>query len=458
MSYNLTWSPSETWPTSTSVLTLIATSHVLALLALLSNAYQSLATVTAAGDLVAISRNIRGAEASLTVISAEEVMATATGSVVAQASEAIVRAMANLDELAIEENLYGYNLNHGGNIFFFIVFILIFLLNAVMVYWSTYHWYNVTFVCGYCLQFLGFLGRVLAFSDTKNINYYLLQYVCLTILPAFIMGGVYFLFAQNVVVHGRQYSVLKPMWYSYFFVACDVFSLVIQGIGGGMASAATHNNTDPQPGTWVMFGGILFQVVCMTIFLVFWFEFVNRIYFKDRNLAEAVASGSSLRRRTVGSVFKLAFNTTKGKHYREHVLEQFYNPKYASIRARPLVVYYPAAISIGVVLIYIRCVYRVVELQEGFSGYLITNEVFIMTLDALMIALAGIVFAVFHPVFVFGKTNVLRLATIKKNHDLHDEEGKEQTSVGSAGSAGSLESDSPIHPAEPKPLEARTMT
>ena len=81
---------------------------------------------------------------------------------------------------------------------------------------SKYWWYNVTFVCGYGLEFVGFLGRVLSFNDTSNMSHYIMQSVALTIAPAFIMAGVYFLFGQLVVIHGRQYSVLKPMWYSYF--------------------------------------------------------------------------------------------------------------------------------------------------------------------------------------------------------------------------------------------------
>lgn len=412
----LSWSPSGGYPTATPTsLRSIDPTHLSDLSVSLLEALASAATDTYWPDLVSLSQVIRGAEASLTVIVAQQVLATATDDAVkAEATQAIFEAGYNLKDLADEQNLYGHYLNRGGNIFFFIVFAAIMFFNVGMLRWSRYHWYNVTFISGFALQFLGFLGRILAFTDDTNINYYLLQYVSLTISPAFLMGGIYFLFAQNVIVHGRQYSVLKPMWYSYFFVFCDVLSLVIQGTGGGMASQASKNKENTEPGTWTMFGGIIFQVVAMSVFIIFWLEFISRVNFKD---AKEVERDEPLKKKSVLNWFKMWVNTNKADTYKKTELEQFYNPKYSGIRQRKLVAYYPLAISAAVVVIYIRCIYRVVELKQGFSGYLVTHEVFLMTLDALMIAISGLIFIPFHPVFVFGKDNVLKLATIKKNND-----------------------------------------
>lgn len=411
-----TWSPTSGYPTSTPAsFSSINPTHTSGLSALISDALVSIATATYAGELQLLSRVIRGCEASLTVIYAQQVLATATDeAVVAAATEAIFEASYNLKELANDENLYGHYLNRGGNIFFFIFFLAVLLFNVGMLRYSRYHWYNITFVCGFVLQVLCFLGRILSFTDDTNINYYLLQYVSSMLSPAFIMGGIYFLFAQNVVVHGRSYSILKPMWYSYFFVFCDVFSLIIQGIGGGMASVASKNNQDPHPGTWTMFGGVVFQVVAMSIFIIFWLEFITRIHFKD---AKKITTDIKYKKKSIKNWFLLLLNVKSVHSYRQNELEQFYNPKYASIRARRFVPYYPLAISVSVLVIYIRCIYRVVELKQGFSGYLITHEVFLMTLDALMIAIAGLIFIPFHPVIVFGKENVLKLATIKQNKD-----------------------------------------
>lgn len=423
ISSRLQWTPSSGYPSSTTTLNSIATENIPDLTRLLANAVSSLVTQTYHLDVISLSEAARGAQASLSAISAQQVLATATEELVlAQATEALFHATWNLKVLKDERNNYHYELNRGGNIFFFVIFCLVFGYTTVMLIWSRYHWYNITFFCGFALQVLGFLGRILAFSDTANLDYYLLQFVSLTLSPAFIMAGVYFLFAQAVILYGRSYSVLKPMWYSYFFITTDFLSLVVQGGGGGAASMATKEQRDPSPGTWTMFGGILFQVVAMSIFLIFWFEFLHRLYYKD---ASHIEGDHPMKKWNLTNTFKFLFNTRSAREYRMTYLEPFYNPKYKNIRARPLVPYLPLAMTTAVITIYIRCIYRVVELKQGFKGYLIKHEVFLMTLDATMVAIAGLIFIPFHPVNVFGKNNVLRLATIKRNRDEEDEDIKE---------------------------------
>ena len=63
-----------------------------------------------------------------------------------------------------------------------------------------------------------------------------------------------------------------------------------------------------------------------------------------------------------------------------------------------------------------------VELAQGFSGYLITHEVYIMCLDALMLFIALYMFIPFHPHIVFGASNIIRLGDIKGNTDEKIEE------------------------------------
>lgn len=424
----LEWSPSSGYPTVTLTVTALASINPTVLPALsksLEEAVQSLATATAVGDLVQLSQVIRGAEASMTVVSAQQVLATATNSqVVAEATKALFEATYNLEDLAMDENLYSYVLNRGANIFFLVMFALIALFNIGMLWKSRYHWFNVAFICGFILEFLGFLGRVLSTTDYTNINYYLLQYAPLTIAPAFLMGGIYFLFAQNVVMHGRQFTILKPMWYSYFFVAADVVCLVVQGVGGGMASSAAKDKTDTQPGTWVMFVGVLAQVIAMTVFIFFWINFLYRLYFRH---SEEIDDSFKLKRATPLNFLRLLLNLPSTRPFKLTQLECFYDQKYSGIRKRKLVPYFPLAITLAVLVIYIRCIYRVVELKEGFDGYLITHEVFIMVLDAALVLIAGLIFVPFHPVFVFGYENIFKLSTIrgkegaeeeKMNHDL----------------------------------------
>ncbi|RLV91986.1 Sphingoid long-chain base transporter RSB1 [Spathaspora sp. JA1] len=423
MSLSLTnWTPNPTQTTLSS----IATSYVPALQTSLSQALDILtATDLKKKDFISASRIARGAQASLTIISGEEVLATATdASVQAKATQAIWDATENLNALFWEENVYDiHRLNRPANIIFLVIFTITFVYTLLMLIKSRYHWYNVAFTGGLALEFLGFLGRVLSFSDMTNDNFFLLQLISLTIAPAFLMGGIYFLFGQLVVIHGRKFSLLKPLHYSYIFIGCDILSLVIQAAGGAQASIASQNYNNAKPGTNVMIAGIAFQVFAMSIFMISWFRFWTNVYFKaDIVPGEKEPENPEFQKRSLLNFIKLLLNGSRANSYKRDHLEAAFNPKYASIRERPLYNYYALAISIAVIAIYIRCVYRVVELAQGFSGYLITHEAFVMTLDATMIAIAAIIFMPFHPQIVLGSSNVIRLKSISKNHDEKVEE------------------------------------
>ncbi|EGV64642.1 phospholipid-translocating ATPase rsb1 [Yamadazyma tenuis] len=420
------WEPS-TLASSITAWTSVNPAHTSGLEATLNSVISALPTATGYLDLVSYSQIYRGAEASMAVISAQEVLATATNSaVMAEASQAIFNNTLNLKKLDMDMNLYKYHLSVPANSIYFAIFTLVFLYVAGMSVISKYYWYNVTYICGYGLEFCGWLGRILAINDTSNNNFFILQFVALTLAPAFIMAGIYFLFAQMVVIHGREYSLLKPLWYSYFFISTDVLSLLVQAGGGASASIASKRHKNTKPGTDTIICGIVIQTVAMTVFLGFWFEFLNRVFFRHSG---DVTVDSSFKKKSVKNFFKLLFNVKSTRAYKQDQLDPFYNPRFQHIRNSKLFGYMPLVITITVVVIYIRCIYRVVELSEGWRGYLITHEVYIMVLDALMVAIAGLVAIPFHPVWTLGRENVVRLATIRKRHDESSENQDELTSL-----------------------------
>ncbi|EGV64641.1 hypothetical protein CANTEDRAFT_120414 [Yamadazyma tenuis ATCC 10573] len=427
MSIQLTSWTTTPWPSTISTRSVDA-SYTSGLLATLSEAAKSIETATDVGDLVSLSRVIRGAEASLAIISAENAIATATeSSVKAAATKAIFASSVDLEGLFWEYSFFDFRLNRAANIIYLTLFGLLWLYYTSMFSVSRYQWFNVSFFCGYTLEFIGFIGRILAFVDATEINYFLLEFfVALTLAPAFIMAGIYFLFAQMVVIHGREYSLLKPLWYSYFFISTDVLSLLVQAGGGASASIASKRHKNTKPGTDTIICGIVIQTVAMTVFLGFWFEFLNRVFFRHSG---DVTVDSSFKKKSVKNFFKLLFNVKSTRAYKQDQLDPFYNPRFQHIRNSKLFGYMPLVITITVVVIYIRCIYRVVELSEGWRGYLITHEVYIMVLDALMVAIAGLVAIPFHPVWTLGRENVVRLATIRKRHDESSENQDELTSL-----------------------------
>lgn len=252
------------------------------------------------------------------------------------------------------------------------------------------------------------MGRTLSSIDLTVRDYFLLQINALTIAPAFIMGGIYYQLAQMIFVYGKQYALFKPMMYSYFFIGCDILSIVLQAIGGALASIADDNQSTWE-GTYVMIAGLASQVVSMSIFLSLLIHFLMKIY-----------SNHSQREYTsTASLFcSNLFNTKTARAYRLTKLEPFYNQRFNSLRSRELFIYLPLAMLCGTICRYIRCIYRLVELSFGFNGYLITHEIFLFVLDALFIAIALLVFTVFHSYFVFGKDS--KVITQEFKEDKYD--------------------------------------
>lgn len=69
------------------------------------------------------------------------------------------------------------------------------------------------------------------------------------------------------------------------------------------------------------------------------------------------------------------------------------------------------AMILSVVCIYIRSIYRTIELSQGWSGYLITHESYFIGLDGAMMIVAVAVFNILHPGWLLPsdeKTNALK--------------------------------------------------
>ena len=407
------WTPSSI-PTHT-VLTSVAATHSSKLAKSLSSATARLATETLTENIQSLTWVVRGAQASLTVISAENVLATATdSSVQARATQAIFDATLNMKELVDEQNLYGYNLNVGANYFFLVVYGIITLYFLLMCTISRYHWFNITFLLGYGLEFVGFFGRIKSIHDVTNTNWYIMQFLPLTIAPAFIMAGIYFFLAQLTVVYGRQFSKLRPMWYSYLFILCDIASLLIQAAGASISSDTSNSQKMEHIGLDVVIGGVSFQLLAMTIFILLWLDFFRKVYFANN-------SDTATMNATFKNYLRMHWSTEKAYNFQRNVREPYYNSKFADIRSRKLMRYFPLYVSISLVLIYLRCVYRIVEFAVGFSGFIVNHEAFMMVFDAMMISLAGCIYLCFHPVWVFGRHNVLKRKHISKRKDVEEE-------------------------------------
>ncbi|CAN3373472.1 hypothetical protein DIURU_003027 [Diutina rugosa] len=402
------WTP-KTMPTSTS-LSYVDPTLIPSLMEQLAAITSSAFHATATADVLELQRSFRACEASLTIASGQGFIATAhiLDPRRQYATQAVFNATLNLVNLENNDNFYGTRLTLGGNVLFTVLFALLFVYHTAMMIWSKHVYFGVCMFCGVGLEFAGYLARSLAANDLLNEDDFLCQIICLTIAPAFIMGGIYYLLAQMLIVYGRKYALLKPMWFSYIFIFCDVASLVIQAAGGGIAATALADFKSTDAGTHVMVAGIAWQVFSMSVFLILLLDWMYRIFFRS----------SPEIKFSFGNFFHLLFNTKKGRAIKQ-AQEPYFNPKYHEVRSRKVFGWSPLIILVSVLFIYVRCIYRVIELAEGWSGFLITHEAYILTLDASMVFLGCLVYFPFHPVVLFGRRDDLTLSTIKKRYDEH---------------------------------------
>lgn len=163
--------------------------------------------------------------------------------------------------------------------------------------------------------------------------------------PCFFSAAIYYILGQMITQYGRCYSLISARMYLAIFISFDILSIVIQAVGGASASKAGAEDPpgNTKPGTHIMMAGIIIQLVSMSAFGLLWLIFLWR--------ARAVPISRVLLGVTTFSAF----------------------------------------------CIIVRNFYRAIELSQGWSGYLITHEVYFAVLDGALMVMSVGVFNIFFP-------------------------------------------------------------
>ncbi|EKM61078.1 uncharacterized protein PHACADRAFT_83812, partial [Phanerochaete carnosa HHB-10118-sp] len=193
---------------------------------------------------------------------------------------------------------------------------------------------------------------------------------------------------------GPQYSRLSAVWYTIVFVTCDIAALIIQAVGGGDASTAVHRNRSPNQGGNIMLAGICVQLVAITVYMALAIEFIIRFLYerpirKVRAIQTTTSSAHFLDRNAKLMLFGLFFSS---------------------------------------LTIFIRSVYRTIELSDGWDGRIISTQRYFDWLDGGMITLATYTTNLLHPGFLLGKGN-----TWKNEREVREHARDVETPMGSEG-------------------------
>lgn len=244
-----------------------------------------------------------------------------------------------LETCPIELSTFGYRPSLAANIVFVAIFGACALVQTVELAILQSYTFSIPIILGGACEIIGYVGRIMLYDDPFSQDGFLIQVCCLTIGPAFYSAAIYFCIADIVKLFGEEASRLKPAHYAWIFIPCDLVSLILQGAGGGLASIASQNNEDPTPGTNVMVAGLAFQVFSLLIFNVLIVEFLWR--------------ARKLRKRETAD-------------------EGSFDEKPSAGHKKLLLFALPFALAI--LCIFVRCVFRVAELSNGWTGELIKHE------------------------------------------------------------------------------------
>ncbi|KAI0692283.1 RTA1 like protein-domain-containing protein [Cytidiella melzeri] len=213
---------------------------------------------------------------------------------------------------------------------------------------------------------IGWVARYWSSRNVLNNNAFLMQITTTIISPTPLLAANFIIFARLSSMLGAQYSRLSPRWYSRIFLTCDIIALVIQAAGGGIASSADSVSTQ-NVGSNVMLAGIVFQLVSLVFFSALMAEFFLRFWIsRPLRFAASSADGSSS-------------TLVRGRQWNLKLKLAAFGLAFSSV------------------LLFIRGVYRTIELADGWNGRIISTQVYFNVLDGAMVVLAMYTLNFFHP-------------------------------------------------------------
>jgi hypothetical protein len=183
----------------------------------------------------------------------------------------------------------------------------------------------------------------------------------LTVAPALLTAAIYLCLARIVTVYGAHLSYFKPRTYTLVFCGCDIISLVLQALGGALASMA-DDQKGSDLGKNIMLAGLGFQVFSLILFGICCGEFALRVWKHRGN----------------------------------------WNPGYLDLVHSRLFKSFLVGLLLACITIFARSIYRCVELSGGFNGELfVSDEALFMVLEGVMIIVACSCLTFLHPAVCF---------------------------------------------------------
>ncbi|KAJ7245613.1 RTA1 like protein-domain-containing protein [Mycena haematopus] len=221
-----------------------------------------------------------------------------------------------------------------------ILYVALFALSTILHIGQATHyrlwWLFPSVIFAGVLETLGWAGRLWSSQEPHMFQAYEMQIVCTIMGPTPLAAANFIILGRIINLLSPGYSRMSPKLYMIVFLSCDVISLVIQAIGGGMAATAVNQRKNPNLGGNVMLGGIVLQMVAISVFVLCASEFLLR-YLNNRPLVPSSKT---------------------------------------QVPLSPKIKLFVCALGLTTTCLFIRAVYRVIELSDGWTGRIIHTQVY----------------------------------------------------------------------------------
>jgi len=226
-------------------------------------------------------------------------------------------------------------------------------------------------------EVIGWSGRLWSSKNPLNGNAYLMQITCTIIAPVFLTAALYTILGLIINILGSEYSRFKSKTYLKVFVTADVLALVIQAAGGGIASSA-NTDSGSKLGANVMLAGIFLQMVTLIVYVLLATEFLLRFHLqRPLNSTGSPSRSSSLDEMDTVTAQKTWIPGQESGRVVD-------GRGVMSTRTGLMVL----GLTISTVFVFVRTIYRTVELLGGWHGHILRTQIYFDVLDAMPIVVA----------------------------------------------------------------------
>lgn len=251
------------------------------------------------------------------------------------------------------------------------------------IYWSF----------GLICQILGFAGRIWITKNDFNVSAHIFSSVCTSLAPSFFLAGLYYISGEVFKVFGSDFIYLNISLILLILKIANVTAGILQGVGSGLITNYDSLKVGTNVGLDLIVAGLAFQVLTLTCFQILWYVFIYKV-----------------------RQSKHQFNNEK------------FDKNYQHITSKRSIYYLFITFSFAIAFMFIRSIYRLIEMSEGLLSVLATKEIYYNLLDGMMIALVCLVISIIPPSILLGKKKINDIEgnDIERNDNVNKESNVER--------------------------------